>query len=281
VRIVVDSTADVPPDIAADLGITIVPLTVRFGTDVFRDRIDMSLAQFMARLTSSSVLPTTAQPSPGDFLTAYRPLIVAGSSIVSLHLSSKLSGTYSSALVAARDAADSVHRVDVIDSKTITLTCGLVAIEAARAAQAGATHDEVVALIARLLERAHLAAALDTLEYAYRGGRVNRAQALAGSLLSIKPTISVQDGAVVTLENVRTRQKSLQRLRERILALHQERQIEQLALLHVTDLVSAQELAAEVAGQVTPGRTLVAEIGPVVATFTGPRGLGFAALTAR
>ncbi|MCC6629076.1 MAG: DegV family protein [Chloroflexi bacterium] len=281
VRIVVDSTADVPHDVAADLGIGIVPLTVRFGTDVFRDRVDLSLAAFMARLTASDILPATAQPSPGDFLTAYAPLVAAGVSIVSLHLSSKLSGTYSSALVAAREATITPGQIEVVDSQTIAMACGLVAIEAARAARDGADQATVLALVNDLIGRTHLVAALDTLDFAFRGGRISRAQAVVGSLLSIKPIITVADGAVTRLEQVRTRQKSLQRLQERLEALHQERQVIRLSFLHVADLESALDLRERVRSSVPVEPVLITELGPVVATYTGPRGVGFAALTAR
>lgn len=280
VRIVVDSTADIPPALAAELGIAVVPLTVRFGEESFRDGIDLTPAQFMARLTAGGALPTTAQPSPGDFLAVYRPLVTTGASVISLHLSSKLSGTYSSALVAARELADAGARVDVVDSGTITLACGLVALEAARAARDGADHDATLALIADLLQRTHLVAVLDTLEYLQRGGRIGRARALLGSLLSIKPMITVADGVVTPLEQVRTRQRALARTVERIAALA-ERDPLRLAILHAADEASAAELRERAAAVVPIDRIIVAEVGPVIATYTGPRAFGFAAVTAR
>jgi DegV family protein with EDD domain len=280
VRIVVDSTADLPPALAAEHGVGVVPLTVRFGDEVFRDGVDLTPGQFLERLTSGGPQPTTAQPSPGEFLNAFRPSLAEGASVIALILSSKLSGAYSSALVAAREAAAEGGRVDVVDSRTIALACGLVALEAARAANAGADHAAVMALIDDLLGRTHLVAALDTLEYVQRGGRIGRAQALIGSLLSIKPLVTVADGVVTPLEQVRTRQRALTRLVERIAALA-EREIVRLAILHAADEASALEVRDRVAPLVPADRLMVAEVGPVIATYTGPRGTGFAALTAR
>jgi DegV family protein with EDD domain len=280
VRIVVDSTADIPPALAAEHGIAVVPLTVRFGDEVFRDGVDLTPSQFLARLEAGGALPTTAQPSPGEFLSAFQPSLAEGASVIALILSSKLSGAYSSALVAAREAAGEGGRVDVVDSRTIALACGLAAIEAASAANAGADHETVLALIDDLLGRAHLVAALDTLEYVQRGGRIGRAQALIGSLLSIKPLVTVADGVVTPLEQVRTRQRALARLVERIIALA-EREIVRLAVLHAADEASALEVRDRVASVVPADRIMVAEVGPAIATYTGPRGAGFAALTAR
>jgi DegV family protein with EDD domain len=138
----------------------------------------------------------------------------------------------------------------------------------------------VLALVRDLLGRTHLAAALDTLDFAYRGGRISRAQAVVGSLLSIKPIITVQDGVVTRQEQVRTRQKSLQRLQERLEELHQTRVVTRLGLLYVVDRDSALDLAERVR-QSVPVEPLIVELGPVVATYTGPRGVGFAAVTAR
>jgi DegV family protein with EDD domain len=280
VRIVVDSTADIPPALAAEHGVSVVPLTVRFGDEVFRDGVDLTPSQFLARLTAGGALPTTAQPSPGEFLSAFRPLLAEGASVIALILSSKLSGAYSSALVAAREAAAEGGRVDVVDSRTIALACGLVALEAAGAANAGADHAAVMASIDDLLGRTHLVAALDTLEYVQRGGRIGRAQALIGSLLSIKPLVTIVDGVVTPLEQVRTRQRALARLAERIAALA-EREIVRLAILHCADEASAMEVRDRVAPLVPADRIMVAEVGPAIATYTGPHGAGFAALTAR
>jgi DegV family protein with EDD domain len=171
-------------------------------------------------------------------------------------------------------------RIDVVDSRTAAMACGLVAVAAARAARAGATHEAVLAQVQAQLPRVHLYFALDTLEYLQRGGRIGRARALLGSLLSIKPVLTVSDGVVTPLEQARTRQKALGRVIERTRGLA-ERGLETLAVLHIADLETADTLRTALADLVPPDRLLVAEIGAVVATYTGPRAAGVAALTAR
>jgi DegV family protein with EDD domain len=280
VRIVVDSTADIPPALVAELGIVVVPLTVHFGAEHFRDGVDLTPAEFIRRLTTSSVMPTTAQPAPTAFTAAYQPLLASGASIISLHISASLSGTYNSAVLAAQELTGTGARIDVVDSRTAAMACGLVAVAAARAARAGATHEAVLAQVRTHLQHIHLFFALDTLEYLQRGGRIGRARALVGSLLSIKPVLTVTDGVVTPLEQARTRQKAIARVIERSRALA-ERGIEALAVLHSADPETASGLRTALADLVPADRLLVAEIGAVVATYTGPRAAGVAALTTR
>lgn len=279
VRIVVDSTADIPPALAAELGITIVPLTVRFGQESFRDGVEMTPGQFMTRLTTSNQLPTTAQPPPGEFSAAYRALLAGGTSIISLHISGDLSGTYNSAELGARELKAEGARIDVIDSRTATAACGLVAIEAARRAKAGGDHETVLAEVRSLLGRVHLLVLLDTLEYLQKGGRIGRARALFGSLLSIKPLVTVADGVVTPLEQVRTRQRAIGSMIERCRLL-EGRRLERLAVIHVADPAMANQLRETLAG-FFHGEILMAEAGPVIATYVGPGALGIAAITAQ
>jgi DegV family protein with EDD domain len=280
VRIVVDSTADIPPALAAELGIIVVPLTVRFGTEVFRDGVEITPAQFMQRLTTSTEMPTTAQPPPGEFTAAYRPLIEGGASVISLHISADLSGTYNSASLAAREISEGGGRIDVVDTRTATMAHGLLAIEAARAARAGADHEAVLAGIRDQMQRVHLVVLLDTLEFLQRGGRIGRARAAIGSLLSIKPLITVADGVVTPLEQVRTRQKAITRVVERARALA-DREVTRLAVLYTADAASGEGLATSLSTLVPREQMIVTEAGPVIATYVGPGALAFAALTAR
>jgi DegV family protein with EDD domain len=183
-------------------------------------------------------------------------------------------------VLAAREQTDPARPIEVVDSRTATMTCGLVAIEAARAAAGGAGQAEVLALVHDLLGRTHLAALLNTLEYVQRGGRIGRARALVGTLLNVKPMITVAEGVVTPLEQVRTRQRALSRLVERTTALA-ERGLERLAVLHAADATSAEMVADQLAGLLPREQIIVGQIGPVIAVYTGPGALAVCAITRR
>lgn len=208
VRIVTDSTCDLPADLAARHGIVVVPLTVSFGDESFLDGVELRPDAFYERLTAADVLPKTSQPSVERFRRVYDEL--AGEEIVSIHISSRLSGTLNSATLAAEQVGN--ERVRLVDSRTASMGLGAVALEAAIAAEAGATPDEVAAVAERVRDRVQVIATMDTLEYLRRGGRIGRASSMLGSLLSIKPIVHVEDGEVAPLERVRTRSKAVDRL---------------------------------------------------------------------
>ena len=180
VRIVTDSTADLPLPLAQELGISVVPLSVVFGRESYREGIDISHDQFYEKLTRSKELPTTSAPSVGDFLAVYEPLLAETSEIVSIHLSSKLSATYGNACQAAQILAERGVRVEVVDSRLVTTGMAFVAMAAARAAQGGSGVEEVRQVVERLCPRVHIYVVLDTLECLRRGGRIGRASALLG-----------------------------------------------------------------------------------------------------
>jgi DegV family protein with EDD domain len=267
IAIVVDSTADLPPERARELGIAVVPLIVRFGERVFRDGVDLTPSAFLVELTSSPVSPSTSQPAVTDFQTVFQSALDGGKDVVCLTIASALSGTHNAARLAAEAVDPSGSRVRVIDSGTVSGHLGLVTIEAARAAAAGATADEVEATVRSLLARSQIYVVLDTLEYLQKGGRIGRAQALVGSILSVKPIVTVQDGTVVPLERVRTWRKAL----DRIVELGREKApLAALALYHAGNPNDAKQVADRLADLVPPDRLLFGEIGPVVATYGGP-----------
>jgi DegV family protein with EDD domain len=274
VKIVTDSTADLPREVAEELGITVVPLNVLFGLDTFRDGVDMQADQFYHRLLTTSVLPKTSAPSPGTFKEQYDRLARDTREIVSIHLSSKLSGTYEAALAGKREAAKDC-RIDVIDTQSATMGVGLMAIIAAKAARQGASADEVVKLVRDSLPHIHVVAALDTLEYLQKGGRVGKAQAWIGALLSIKPIISVADGEVVPLERVRTYGKAVARVTE-LLDTHVA--AKELAVMYSTDAEEANKMMAHVNKAAPHQHVYLARFGPVLGTYLGPNSLAFAAL---
>jgi DegV family protein with EDD domain len=274
VRIVTDSTCDLPPEIAAANAITVVPLTVIFGDDALEDGTDITPVSFYERLRTSPVLPRTSQPSVDRFQAAYREVAADGAEIVSIHISSRLSGTLNSASVARETLKHEFH-IDLIDSYNVSLGLGLIVLEAARAAAAGATLTEVVAVARRAMDRVSVHLAVDTLEYLQRGGRIGRARSLIGSLLSIKPILTVDQGEVTPFERVRTRTRAHERILELAAGMPRAKD---LFVAH-GDLPAEAAAALERLRPQLPHTALhTAYIGPVVGTYTGPGAFGIAAL---
>ncbi|MCA9971294.1 MAG: DegV family protein, partial [Anaerolineales bacterium] len=211
VAVVTDSCASIPPALVAALGIAWVPYYVHRGQEVLRDLVSVQGPEFYAWLETAETLPTTAAPGPGDYFELYRQLAAAGTrDIVSLHMTSKGSAAYQAATLGAEmlSAVLPEARVVVIDTLNVSMCTGWLAIEAARAARAERPLADVVAHVRRLLPQARMLQTADTLKYLYMGGRIGRATHLVGSLLSIKPIISMEDGVIVPLGRARTRQKA-------------------------------------------------------------------------
>lgn len=274
VRIVTDSAADLPPAVAANLDITVVPVIVQFGEESLRDRVDLTSADFYRRLAASDALPKTAAPPPGFFTAEYQRLTQAGDDVVSVHVGAGLSGILNSARVAA---ADFGGRVQLVDSTNLSLAVGWVAIEAARAAQRGASLAEVVAAAESCVPRVRLWSALDTLEYAYKGGRVSAPAAWLGSLLHVKPILDFRDSAVKVTDRIRSMRGAVNRLLDIVQAAGP---VQEIGVLHAT----APELGAEVQRRVHalyPDLDVsLVETGPAVGVHCGPGAVGIAALLA-
>ena len=212
VRIVTDSTADMPPESAHALGISVVPLSVIFGEEVFREGVDISHDLFYDKLAHGKVLPTTSAPSVGDFLAVYEPLLKETDEIVSVHLSSKLSATYNNACQAAQTLADRGARIEVMDSQVVSLGLSFATMAAARVAREDGDIDRIKAVVDSTIQRIRIYILLDTLEYVRRGGRIGRARAFLGTMLRVKPLLSLRDGEVHPQERVRTKARALDRL---------------------------------------------------------------------
>ncbi len=274
VRVIVDSTLDVPPTVADELGITVVPLQVHFGAESFLDGIDLTSDEFVRRLRASDALPTTSQPVPARFEDVFRAAHDAGHDVICLTLSRDLSGTHDNAAVAARSVDP--DRVKVVDTRSVSIGGGFVAITAARMARSGSSLESVVAMATEMTGRTHLYAALDTLENLHKGGRIGRASMLVGSLLSIKPIIAVRDGQVVPVERVRTWRKAMTRMAELAEGLGTA---ERVGVMHVGNEYDARSLAAKLAPLDPSGDPMLGQLGPVVATYGGPGLVGFVAVT--
>ena len=272
VKIVTDSSCDLPDALVSELGIDVVPLTIRFGAEELVDRRDLSPSEFWARCATSAELPSTAAPAPGAFEEVFRAAAAAGAEgVVCVVLSSKLSATGESAQAAARAVADVVP-VTVVDSLSVSLGHGMMAVQGARRAAAGASLDEIFAMAEDMARRTKIFATLDTLEYLKRGGRIGAAQALLGSILSIKPCIEVVDGKVEPGPKQRTRSRSLQWLADQVAA---QKNVENLAVLH-GDASDVDTLLGLLDPHFPRDQIVIGQLGAVVGAHTGPRTIGVA-----
>ena len=278
VKVVTDSASDLPEALARAYGIEVVPLTIRFGDQEFTDREDLSPEEFWARCATSPTLPETAAPSPGRFQDAYRRAAAEGhDGVVVLTISSALSATHGSATIAAEAVAGELE-VRVVDTLNVAMGQGLIAIEVAERARAGAGLDELVDLAHDAMTRAGVVATLATLEHLIRGGRVGGAKALLGQVLSIKPLLALRDGVVAEAGRARTRAKALAACAERARAAAP---LARLALIQGAcapeDVAAMRALVADIA---LAHQMLEAEIGPVVGTHAGPGIIGLTWLRA-
>lgn len=268
VRIVTDSTADLPAEVASELGITVVPLTVFFGEEAYLDGVELDNAGFYQKLAASKDLPRTSQPSPAAFQEAYQRLIDEGASaILSIHLSSKLSGTYQSACTARATLLEGTSNVslEIIDSLSISVGMNYAIQQAARLARDGKSLAEVAASVEDTLKRTQILAVLDTLEYVRRGGRIGGARAMLGNMLSFKPIVSLKEGEVVPVEQPRTRNKAYARIAQ---MLSEMGPVEQVSIAESNEEVG-QQLSA-VIKEVYSGELPIYRLGAVLGTHTGP-----------
>jgi DegV family protein with EDD domain len=275
VRIVTDSTADLPPQFAHDLGISVVPLSVIFGDEVYREGIDIDHDLFYDKLINGKVLPTTSAPSVGEFLEVYEPLLKETDEIVSIHLSSKLSATYDNACQAAQTLSARGARIEVVDSRVVSLGLTFVAVAAARAAREGGDIDRVRAVADSTIERMRIYVLLDTLEYVRRGGRIGRARAFLGAMLRVKPMLALRDGEVYPHERVRTKRHAMDRLFQIATSYPNVREVAVGYSTNPQDAHDFQQRLAEVMPHVN---IWTARFGPVIGTHGGPGVLGLGLL---
>lgn len=274
VSIVTDSTSDLPQEVIKDLGINVVPLNVHFGLDTFKDGVDIQPDDFYQRLLQGDILPKTSAPSPGTFKEMYQKLAGKSDGIISIHVSSTLSGTYDAALQ-GRQEANEKCRIEVIDSGLVSIGMGLLVIMAARAGGAGASIDEVVKMIQESIDRVTLVAALDTLEYLQKGGRIGKAKAWVGSLLSIKPLLAIRRAEIVPVERARTRSKAIEKLYE---ILKDNLPAREVAVNYSTEPEEAEKMVKYIKGLFPGKQVYLSRFGPCLGTYVGPRCLAVGAL---
>lgn len=270
IRIVTDSACDLPDDIVAKHGIEIVPLNIRFGDEEYVDRFELDVEAFYDKLASHEALPETSAPAPGRFQEAFEKQAAAGADVViCINLASGLSATMESAQQAAKNVDVDVR---VIDSESVSGAIGIACIEAAEAAAAGQSADDIVADLTEKADRTRIFGALNTLENLKKGGRIGGAQALLGNMLAIKPILEISHGKVEEASKQRTRKKALAWLRDRALA----DDVEDLVVLNglATDF---DEFVDMLAPKYTRDDLFIGTIGPVIGTHAGPGviGIGF------
>jgi DegV family protein with EDD domain len=271
IRVVTDSTADIPQSVRERLGIEMVPLKVHFGNEVFLDAVTIQSAEFYKKLMQSEALPTTSQPSPADFLEVYKKVLGEDpeTEIISVHLSAALSGTYQSAVM-AQSMLDNPERVTVVDSKSASYGFGMYAVEAAKAAREGKSKEECLELIQKLQRETKLYFLVGTLEYLQKGGRIGKASALVGSLLNIKPILTIDaDGEVASVEKVRGQKKAMKRIVELLAEDFAGTEVN-ICIAHADCLELGQELGALVQEHFQVKETEYTSVGPVIGTHAGP-----------
>ena len=276
VRVVTDSTADLPPALALEMGITVVPLNVHFGDEVFTDGVTIHADEFYQRLVSSSNLPKTSQPAIGAFLETYQQLLTSADGIVSMHISSQVSGTVNAAQLAVSELGS--NSIVVVDTLQASLALGLIAVAAAKVTQNGGSLSEVVAEAQSASQRARFFGLVETLEYLEKGGRIGKTQALLGSLLRIKPILTMREGIAHPVEKVRTRAKGL----ERIAAIAAElAPLEAIGVMS-SDVAEESKLIVDALTKHIHGSApVVSRFGPILGTYLGPGSLGVAVLRAK
>jgi DegV family protein with EDD domain len=277
VRVVTDSTADLPPDVAEALDITVIPAYVQFGPESFRDGLDLSRDEFFRRLVQGPVLPTTAAPAVGVFVDAYRLAAERGAAaglgfegILAIHVSSRLSGLYNAARLGAEAAGVPVR---LVDSQQVSIGTGILAVLAARAARAGMGLDDIEAMATAQAERVYLFAMLETLDYVQRSGRLGKAQWLVGTVLNIKPIIRVRLGEVLPPRDIlRTRARAMDRLVE---LAEELAPFDGLAVVHARAPEQARGLMERLQPVAPDGGIVFGEVGVTIGTYAGPGAVGF------
>lgn len=274
IKIVTDSGSGITPEVASQFGVTVVPLYVHFGMQTFREGVDLELDEFLSRLKSAPQLPTTSQPSAGDFLEVYKPLIADGSEIISIHLSSRLSGTVASANTACEMLPGA--GIHVVDTQFISVAQMTMVLEAARMANAGRSAQAILDRLKQIIAGAHIYFVVDTLEYLQKGGRIGKAQALLGTALQMKPILALEEGIVEAKERIRTKSKAVARLRD--LVVHETAGSSRiyLGILHAAVPDEAQRLQTDLLSRLKPFEITMGQVGPVIATHTGPGVVGVA-----
>jgi DegV family protein with EDD domain len=277
VVVVTDSTAYIPPALILKHEIRVVPLSLVWGNEVFRDGVDITPPEFYARLKTDKVMPSTSQPSPDEFKKLFAPIVEAGNSVLAILLSSALSGTVDSAVQAK--AALPGAKIEIVDTLTTAMALGFITLAASRAIQGGADLDEAAQVARRTTESSKVIFVVDTLEFMRRGGRIGGAAAFLGTALNMKPLLTLHEGKVEAIDKVRTKGKAVDRMLDLI-----EKEIGSARPLRIATLQAAADeearaLLERANHRFHPEESIFSEVSPVIGTHVGPGTIGLAYCT--
>jgi DegV family protein with EDD domain len=266
VKIVTDSTSDLPQELIEEFGITVVPAYVQFGGKTYRDGVDISQDEIYHKMVNDNIIIKTSQPPPGDFITVYKKLLGEANEIISLQVTSKLSGIYNSA-VQAKEMIGAGKRIEVVDSMSTSMGLGLTTLSAARMAQAGDGMIEIMEEIKSSLARTHLWGIFDTLKYLLLGGRIGKAKALLGGMLRVKPMLTMSNGELQPTGLARSRSKGLDKLFEHV---KNYLNIQDVAIVHSTTPEDAQSLKERIGTIFDKNNIHISRLGPALGVHGGP-----------
>jgi DegV family protein with EDD domain len=273
VKIITDSTADIPPALAQELNITVIPVYIHFGEQTFRAGIDITNEQFYRRLAEGGPHPYTSSPAPTVFEQYYRQYSREYEGVLSIHLSHRFSGVVKTATTARDKLPASLTRVEVIDSTSTSLGLGLVVLAAARAAQDGASLEEVHRLVMHTIQHNHVVFFIDSVEYLERSGRLSQATAMLGSMQRIKPLLILDDGEIVPYDRTRTRAKAIEGL---FTFIEDFPHVEQVAIMHSTTPDDVEKLLEKIDPIYPREKVMIVEYGPALGVHLGPNAMGVA-----
>tara|TARA_A100001037_G_scaffold40365_1_gene31430 strand:+ start:618 stop:1460 length:843 start_codon:yes stop_codon:yes gene_type:complete len=267
IKIVTDSTSDLPENTAKQYGIEVVPLNIHFGDQVYKDGIDLTTEEFFDKLINGPEFPSTSQPSLGEFIDTYERIAEPGDDIISIHLSSKLSGTYNSAEQASKQLEGKIN-VHLVDTEQVTITVGLAAISAAKCVRDGGTIEDAISACMSTASRSNFYALFDTLEFLSKGGRIGKAQSMLGSLLKIRPLLMLEEGLVAPYAKARSKKAGLVKMEKTIRSLGEA---EEVAVMYSTDSEDAEVIAKNLSDLLPSGKEpIILKVGPVIGTHAGP-----------
>jgi DegV family protein with EDD domain len=274
VAVVTDSSPYLPQELIEKNGIHVVPLTVIWGDDCYKDGVDIMPVEFYNRLQTAKVLPSTSQPSVADFEVVFRELHESGFDILAVLISEDLSGTISSAVQAKQLLPEA--NIEIVNSRSLAMALGFQVLAAVKAANQGASLQDCKNIALEGREKSGVIFVLDTLEFLHRGGRIGGAKRFVGTLLDIKPVLAIEDGLVVSLDQVRTHKKALERIVEIVKERTSSNGAVRLASLHANNPETAHEILETASQIINPVETVFSEVSPVIGTHAGPGAVGLA-----
>ncbi len=270
VAVVTDSTAYLPEEYLKQFNITITPLSVIWGDDIYRDGVDIQPVEFYSRLATSKVMPTTSQVTPGAMQETFQSLLDQGNDVLGIFVSSRISGTFESAVHACEMIPRAGNRIALVDSLWTTMALGWPVLTAARAAQAGESLSECQKVAKHACDNSGVLFVVETLEFLRRGGRIGGAQALLGTALNLKPILEMRNGRIEALERIRTKHKAMERAVEIVAGRIKGQSPIRVAATHANSEADARSLLESAQAAINPIETICAPLSPVVGTHAGP-----------